>query len=147
MIILIIIGVCFFSQNHNTLPDIKAFIPFTGKGNNIALISIVMFSLMGLEMSAVHAKEVKNPQKNFPRALKISGSIITLTLILATMAIVVIVPPSQLKVIGGMDNAFYLFFAKTGISWMLPIVILMIIFEIIINTFFHNNLSSFGRNR
>ena len=62
MAILIIIGVDFWHHHSSTIPTINHFLPFHGHKNHLALLSIVIFSLMGLEMSAVHAKEVKKPQ-------------------------------------------------------------------------------------
>ena len=125
--ILIIIGINYASSHTADLPSASQFLPSFGSNNNLALLGVVMFSLMGLEMSAVHAKEVRKPKKDYPRALRISGIIIALTLILATLAIVVIVPPNQLQIISGMDKAFSIFFNQSGLSWMLPIVIIMII--------------------
>ncbi len=129
MIILIIIGFNFWHNHPSTMPSIHSFMPIHNHNNNLALLSIVMFSLMGLEMSAVHAKEVNNPRRDYPRALAYSGIIITLTLILATLSIVLIVPPHELNIISGMENAFNNFFIQAGYShFFFYIIIAMIIF-------------------
>jgi len=47
---------------------------------NIMFFTNVVFGLAGIEMSAVHAQEVKNPQRDYPRALLFSSVIIFLGL-------------------------------------------------------------------
>ena len=129
MAILIIIGVDFWHHHSSTIPTINHFLPFHGHKNHLALLSIVIFSLMGLEMSAVHAKEVKNPKRDYPLALISSGLIITITLILATLAIIVILPPNKINIISGMANAFHHFFQQAGYSDIFfYLIISMIIF-------------------
>ncbi|MDE5000739.1 amino acid transporter, partial [Francisella tularensis subsp. holarctica] len=71
-------------------------------GNNIsswALFITEMFSLFGLEMSAIHAANVKTAKKNFPRALLISGSVIVGSLILSNIAVLLV--RSQFRLGGG----------------------------------------------
>ncbi len=105
----------------------QAFLPHFNHFHQLAFFSIVMFSFMGIEMSAVHAGEVQNPERKFPRALCISGSLIILSLILATLAIALIVPPHSLSIISGMDQALTLFLNQNHLHWLLPIIIIMVI--------------------
>ena len=44
--------------------------------SKLTLFAGILLSLGGMEMSAVHAKEVENPQKNYPKAIFISSAII-----------------------------------------------------------------------
>jgi glutamate:GABA antiporter len=127
MAILITIGAQYWLANPNAVPQLTQFLPSTHISNNIAFFNIVIFSLMGLEMSAVHANDVKNPQKEFPKALKYSGIIIATSLTVATLAIVAIVPPNQMNIITGMGSALNLFLQKGGHSGLFFTVIAMII--------------------
>ncbi|MDE4978234.1 amino acid transporter, partial [Francisella tularensis subsp. holarctica] len=78
-IFIIIIIAIIWSMSHTAdivAPKISDVIP---SGNNIssrALFITVMFSLFGLEISAIHAANVKNAKKNFTLAQIISGSVI-----------------------------------------------------------------------
>ncbi|MDE4953375.1 amino acid permease, partial [Francisella tularensis subsp. holarctica] len=72
-------------------------------GNNISILALfinVMFSIFCLEMSAIHEANVKNAKKNFPRALRISCSVILGSLILSNIAVILVI--SQLQ-IGDVD--------------------------------------------
>ncbi len=95
--------------------------------NNLAYIVVIFFSLIGFEMSATHAGDVKNPQKDYPKALLISAVIIVTSLILASAAIAIIVPKQHLNLISGLDQAFIQFLNAFHLSWLSPILIILII--------------------
>ncbi len=107
--------------------DVHHFLPSLTHLPNIAFVVVILFSLMGLEMSAVHAGDVKNPTRDFPRALRYSSIIIVSSLILASTAIALVVPPHALNLINGLNQAFSLFLEVYGLNWLLPVAILLII--------------------
>lgn len=80
----------------------------------------IVFSLLGLEMSSVHALEVKNPAKDYPKALLFSVVIIAFSLTLASLAIAVVVPPEQLDIVTGIIQAFTLFFEALNMPGLTP---------------------------
>ena len=80
-----------------------------------------------MEMSASHAREVKNPQRAYPIAALWSGLIILGTLILSSLAIALVVPQSQLNIISGLLQAFEVFFKAFHIEWFTPILALLIV--------------------
>ena len=94
---------------------------------NIAYFVTIMFSLMGFEMSAVHAGEVKNPQKNYPRALYLSAIIVVLTMIFSSVAIAMVVPNHILNIVSGVDQAFVAFLNGFKLGWLLPVAIICVI--------------------
>lgn len=95
--------------------------------SNLALFSAVLFGLIGVEMSGVHAEEVKNPQRDYPRAILYSIIIIFLTLVLSSLAIVMVVPTQTLSVVSGLIDAFAIFFKNYHVTWMTPLIALLII--------------------
>lgn len=102
------------------LPD------FTSLGN-LSLFSAVLFGLLGMEMSAIHAEEVKNPQRDYPRALAYSTVIIFSTLVLGSLAIVIVVPNDALSVVSGLIDAYAIFFNAYNMPWMTPLTAGLII--------------------
>lgn len=102
-------------------------IPNLSHANNLAFIVVILFSVFGLEMSATHAESVKQPEKNYPKALLYSSIFIALTLIFSSLAIALIVPPKNLNIITGLNQAFALFLAEEHLSFLLPFLILAII--------------------
>lgn len=94
---------------------------------NLALFSAVLFGLIGVEMSAVHAEEVKNPQRNYPRAILYSTLIIFSTLVFSSLAIVIVVPNDHLSIVSGLIDAYAIFFNAYHLPWMTPLIAILII--------------------
>lgn len=105
---------------HGFFPDLKNL-------NNLAFLTTIIFGLMGLEMSAVHAGDVGNPKKDYPRALFWSASLILITLISGSLAISFIVPIEQLNILSGLTDAYVAFFNSFHWPFFIPIIISLII--------------------
>ncbi|OGT36497.1 MAG: transporter [Gammaproteobacteria bacterium RIFCSPHIGHO2_12_FULL_37_14] len=105
----------------------KSFFPNLSNLNNLAFLTNILFGLMGMEMSAVHAGDVRQPAKDYPRALFYSSMIILVTLILACLAIAIVIPSNQLNLISGLIDAFGIFFNVYGMGWLIPIIAGLII--------------------
>ncbi len=133
MVTIIFLALSWMVQSHPLAihPSLSAFFPSMRDGNNMAFIVIILFSVFGLEMSATHAESVKEPEKNYPKALLYSSIFIVLSLILSSLAIALIVPPHKLDIISGLDQAFALFLSAEQLSFLLPVLI----FAIIIGSF------------
>lgn len=86
--------------------------------DNMVFLSGILLSLAGMEMSAVHAKEVKDPRKNYPKAIFLSMIIILALSILGSLMIAVVVPQKELSLVAGMMQAFEVFFHKYDLDWM-----------------------------
>lgn len=94
---------------------------------NLSLFSVVLFGLLGVEMSAVHAEEVKNPQRDYPRAILYSTIIIFATLVLGSLSILIVVPTNELSVVSGLVDAYTVFFNNFSMPWMTQIIAILII--------------------
>ncbi len=107
--------------------SVRAFFPHISKPGDLVLLTAVVYSLLGMEMSATHAQEVKNPQRDYPRALCYSTVIILLSLVLSALAVAIVVPATQLNLVTGVPDAFNLFFSTFNLSWLMPIVVVLIV--------------------
>lgn len=105
---------------HSLLPSFTNF-------KNLSFLVAILFGLIGMEMSAVHAEDVRNPQRDYPRALLYSTILILTTLILASLAIAIVVPHQQISLVTGMIQAFTIFFKAFHISWMVPILVILVV--------------------
>lgn len=129
MFFIIILGVVWLSNGHASQIHFsyKTFWPDLSSINNLTFLTAVLFGLVGMEMSAVHADEVRRPGKAYPRAILISSVIILLSLIFASLAIAIVVPQNTLNVVTGLVQAFEVFFNAYHLTWMGPIITLLII--------------------
>ena len=105
----------------------KSFFPDLTNINNLGYLTAVLFSLMGMEMSAIHAQEVKNPQRDYPKALLISVILILVSFILASLAIAVVIPSQKLSLVSGLLQAYQIFFLNFKLQWLMPLIAILIV--------------------
>lgn len=122
--LIVILGLFWYaSGNHSHIPfSVDAFFPDISSINNIVFLVGVMLGFAGMEMSAVHAREVDNPQKNYPKAILLSTMIILAVSILGSLSIAIVVPPNEISLVSGVMQAFTAFFNAYNIPWMTPIL-------------------------
>jgi len=106
----------------------ESFIPDLGSPGKLALLAGVLLGFAGMEMSAVHARDVKNPQKNYPRAILLSAVIIIVLSVLGTLAIAVVIPQKEINLVSGGMEAIAIFLKSYHLSWAVPVVALMVAF-------------------
>lgn len=129
MILIIILGSIWLSSGFHSEVQFNwhSFWPNISSIRNLVFVTGVLFGLVGMEMSAVHAGDVKNPQRDYPRALFYSTVIILTSLVLASLAIAIVVPHQQLNLVSGLLDAFDAFFKAFHIPWMSPVIDVLII--------------------
>ncbi|MCH9756356.1 MAG: APC family permease [Gammaproteobacteria bacterium] len=90
-------------------------------------LTAIMLSFCGIEIATVHANDVDNPQRTFPKALVYSVGIILVTLILGSLAIAVVLPQSDINLVAGIMQAFDAFFAQYHLLWLMPVIAVMLV--------------------
>jgi amino acid transporter len=94
----------------------------------LPFFATVVLLFAGMEMAGFHALEVKNPQKDFPRAMFISAIIIFILTVLGTLAIAFVIPADQLNLASGVMQAITYFFTAAGVAWLIaPMAVLITI--------------------
>jgi putative glutamate/gamma-aminobutyrate antiporter len=128
MIIIIVLGLIWIIQGKPIAVNYpSSWLPDLSSIGNLSLFSAVLFGLIGMEMSAVHAEEVRNPQHDYPRALLYSTILIISTLSLGSLAIVIVVPNDNLSVVSGLIDAYSIFFDSYHMHWMSIVTAILII--------------------
>ncbi len=103
-----------------------SFVPNLRSVEQMALLAGIIISLLGIEMSAVHAADVKNPQKNYPKAILLSSIMLILFSVLGVLSIAMVVPKAKLLLSAGCLQAFAFFFNSLHLSWLVPVMALVI---------------------
>jgi glutamate:GABA antiporter len=104
----------------------KTFFPDFTSIAHFALLSGVLMSLSGLEMSATHAKEVKNPSQNYPISILISAIIIIAILAFGSLAISIVIPSVNIELPAGAIEAMSSFFKLYNFPKLTSVVALLI---------------------
>lgn len=126
--LLIILGVVWLFAGepmHTSLQASALLPPWTGIASIVLIVSNVL-AYAGMEVNAVHANDMKDPGREFPRATALSTVLILLVLVLPTLAIAFAVPHRELGLIDGINLAFKEFFDHFGMSWGVPVISLLI---------------------
>lgn len=105
-----------------------AFIPNFTKLNTLVVFVSFILAYMGVEASASHINELKNPKRNYPLAMFI---LVILAICLDTFggfAVAAVVPQSELSLSAGVVQAFkyLLLYFNTHLNWLVKIIALMI---------------------
>jgi putative glutamate/gamma-aminobutyrate antiporter len=106
----------------------KSFFPQFKNIHTLVFLTGVFMAFAGMEMSAVHTKDVDNPQKNYPKAIMIGSIIIVIIFILGSLAISFVLPAKDINLTAGLMEAYRAFFQKFGVEWLTPIIAVMIAF-------------------
>lgn len=129
MLFLIAIGIYWLSSGHPRQIEVSAqtvFPSLANKTNWIALIGI-MASFLGMELAGVHVGDIKNPQKNFPKAVLVASIFILVTMIFGSLTIAYISPQKEINLISGVMQVFTEFFALFGLTKFVPLIALLIV--------------------
>jgi amino acid transporter len=129
MLLIIVLGLIWFFQGRPSeiTFTFSSLFPTTASYDKLAFFSNILFGLIGLEMVAAHAGEMKNPRRDYPKALFFSSIIILTSIILASLAIAMVVPHKNLNLVVGVIQAFSLFFEAFGMPWMTKIIAVCVI--------------------
>ncbi len=97
------------------IPDLRHFDAW------ISLTAIIT-SFLGMELATVHARDIDNPQKNFPRALLFSVIFILGTTVLGSLVIAWVLPQHDIHLVDGTMQVFTRFFQEYHMMWFLPVL-------------------------
>jgi len=127
--IIIVLAIIWLFQGHALAIDLspKHLIPHWSDTQSWGSLTAIITSFLGMELAAVHVRNVKNPQKNFPRAMLASVILILITMILGSLAIAFVLPQEKINLVQGVMQAFTSFFEIYHLTRIMPIIIIMLL--------------------
>lgn len=105
----------------------KSIIPHWKDTQSWVSLTAIMTSFLGMELAAVHVRNVRDPQRNFPKAMFFSVSLILLTMILGSLAIAFVLPQEKINLVDGVMLAYTNFLAAYHISFLMPILVILLL--------------------
>jgi amino acid transporter len=104
-----------------------ALLPSLKDLSSLVFLAGLFLAFAGLEVTAAYANQVKNPKKNYPRAILL-GAVITFALfMLGSLAIAIVIPKEQISLVQGVMEAFRSFLSGYQLTWLVPIMALLMI--------------------
>lgn len=127
--LLVVLGAVFLGQGNPSAAPMTAdnLLPQWAGIASLVLIVNNFLSYSGMEMNAVHVSSLKNPGREFPKAIFLSMGLVLLIFILPALAISWLVPADQLSLTAGVMQAFDAVFAMFDSQWLTPFIGIMLV--------------------
>ena len=130
--LLIVLAIIYLATGGENHLDMKgSFIPDLSNMNNIVLASSIFLFYAGMEMMGIHVMEVKNPARNYPKAIIIGSLITVLIFVLGTFSLGIVIPSDQINLTQSLLIGFDKFFAYLHMSWAAPIIAVALVFGVL----------------
>ncbi len=129
---LLLVGLALFyvMQGHplqlNLAMTADNWLPLHGARDSLVLFLSFIFGVVGIEVSASHAREVRNVRRNYPVAVfsaAVLGFVLTL---LGGLAVASVLPVNQLNLVSGSVQALQVLLATWHLGWLLPPLALLV---------------------
>jgi amino acid transporter len=92
----------------------------------VSSFGVICFGLVGLELGPVMGDEIRDPLRNVPKGIFRGGLLSGFLYVGSTMALVLAVPQSEVRVVQGVLQAVDKMTAGLGVTWILaPLAILL----------------------
>jgi putative glutamate/gamma-aminobutyrate antiporter len=131
--LLILCGFVYFFQGRplqiqlgwdKLIPDLTNF-------DNLVLAASIFLFYAGMEMNALHVKDVDNPTRNYPMAIMTASLGTVAIFVLGTLAIGFIIPRTQINLVQSLLVSYRDFLRVFGLSWFSPVVALALAFGVL----------------
>jgi amino acid transporter len=129
MMVLIFLGAIwvFSGQPLQIHPTASNIIPSFSQTSNWVSLIAVMASFLGMELSSVHVSDIRNPQRNFPRAVLCASAFILFVMLFGSLSVAFVVPASEIQLVAGAMQVFTAFFREFHMEWCIPIITVLIV--------------------
>ncbi len=93
-----------------------------------AFLTQIIISLIGIELSAVHAGDIQNPKRTIPKAFIYSSVVILFIVIAAPLSIGLVIPSQQISIVSGLVDALQIFFQSFHVPPFIFLTVLALVF-------------------
>jgi glutamate:GABA antiporter len=125
IILLMLAGFSFFRFGSATNFTAVTMIPHADLKNAI-FWSTIFFAFGGCETGSFMSEEIKNARRTIPRALIVSGIVLTASYIAGTIALLVALPSAEIRGLGGFVSAIEVLCTRLGLSWLVVAIALLV---------------------
>jgi glutamate:GABA antiporter len=122
--ILVVLAVVYLLQgNHSAAPmNVHHALPaWTGLAS-IVLVVNSFFTYAGIEVTAVHVDELRDPGRQYPRAMFLATAVVLAVFILPTLAISWVIPSHHISLTAGVMQAFNDLFRHFHLGFVVPLM-------------------------
>jgi amino acid transporter len=118
----IVLGMVHWAQHGSAVPLAPAaFVPHASI-KDMVFWSTIAFAFGGVEGASTMAEEIEDAERTIPRAVIASAVIITALYMIATLAILVAIPASEVSGLQGMMQALQVMGRQSALAWLVPLM-------------------------
>ena len=140
----IIIGAVFYAGENGLANPITFESIKPNLSDSLQYIPAIIYGMLGFELISSSSEEMRNPQRDVPRSILVSGAIILALYTLGTTAILAAIPAGEIDLVEGLVDTLRLFFAQLPFGSAL----VMALGIAALYTFFSNGVTwAIGGNR
>ncbi len=127
VILLVVLGIAFIVRGNisNIQFDLTTFVPDLTNAGNLVFAAGAFLTFAGIEVSASNAGSVRNPRRDFPRAILYSSAIAFVVVAGSTIALAVMVPVENLSLVAGVMDAFQAALSLFSLEWLVAVVAIL----------------------
>jgi glutamate:GABA antiporter len=100
---------------------------FSGTLAGLVLIVSNFLAFAGIEMNAIHVRELSDPQKQVPKSLLVAALLIVFIFVPPTLAISFVVPSTSTSLTAGVMQAYTDFFHAFNMAWAIKILAVLLV--------------------
>ncbi len=108
-------------------PTIADLMPDFSSLQNLVLLVTFVFVFIGIEMTATHANEIQNVQKNYPLGILVVGIVTTIVGVMGALVVAMLVPVGGMNLLAGIMQAFQVIFQSFGLPWLVKVFAFLIV--------------------
>ncbi len=122
--ILVVLGLIYLLQgNHSAAPmTTHHILPAWAGLASIVLVVNSFFTYAGVEITAVHVDELRDPGREYPKSIFLAMALVLAVFILPTLAIAWVIPEAHISLTAGVMQAFNHLFRHFGLSFAVPLI-------------------------
>ena len=91
--------------------------------DSLQYIPAIIYGMLGFELVSAGSEEMKDPARDVPRSILISGIIIIVLYLLGTMAVLAAIPAGDINLVEGLIDTLRLFFGGSQAGELLVLVL------------------------
>lgn len=135
MIVLVGFGIAYAAGGNHAQMELgwDKLIPDFGNFNNIVLAASIFLMYAGMEMNAIHVKEVKNPTKSYPIAIFIAAIIVVAIFVCGTLVVAWVVPQKDISLTQAILVTYFDIFRWAHVPWLGSVIAVMLAIGVLVN--------------
>lgn len=102
-------------------------LPSLGVADNWVSLVAIMASFLGMELAGVHVNDIKEPQRNFPKAVLYAATFILLSMLFGSLTIAVVLPAHEINLVAGVIQVLTSLLDSFGIGFLTPVFAVLIV--------------------